>query len=381
MTELDPLATRRLQRVRKLTEVSRALTDALSLDDVLRLAVDRAAELLDAQRAVLMLTDDAGLLSVRASRGVDAGAAERFREPLDETITKRLQGLLGDGPGVAFLGVPLVLGGRVTGILAVGRRAPDLDPDEDEWLLSALADQAAVALEKTRLDEAGAFRERLLAIVGHDLRNPLHAVTMASALLIRSDDLKERDAKLARRIANSAQRMSEIIEQLLDLTRGRLGGGIPISREQTDLGHIVEQVIGELDIANPGVDLRLVTRGILTGRWDRARLGQLVSNLVGNAIQHGGGGEPITVTTEDAGDDVVLQVHNGGAPIPEQLLPHLFDPFRRGAEQGRSPRGLGLGLGLYIAQQIALAHGGEITVRSSAAAGTTFTVRLPRAHT
>lgn len=366
----------RLRKLRKLTEVSRALTDAVSLEDVLSLAVDRAAELLDADRAVLMLIEESGLLSVRASRGIEPSVAQRFREPLDDMLIGRLRGLLGEVPEVPFLGVPLVMSGRVTGILAVGRMAREQDHEEDEWLLSALADQAAVALEKTQLDEAGAFRERLLAIVGHDLRSPLQAIGMAAALLLRSDDLDEKHAKTARRIANSSARMAEIIEQLMDLTRGRLGGGIPIQREPGELGHQCEQVLGELELAHPEADLRFEAHGDLAGTWDRGRLAQVLSNLVGNAIQHGLAGAPIRVTARDEGPDVVLEIHNEGAPIPAELVPRLFDPFRRGAEQIRA-RG-GLGLGLYIAQQITIAHGGDIEARSTPDAGTTFTVRIPR---
>jgi GAF domain-containing protein len=137
---------RRAKQIRKLTEVSRALTYAVSLEEVLELAVLRAAELMDAAKAVLLLVNDDGLLSVRASHGLDPDIGERFREPLHETLVDRLSGLL-EAEGASFLAVPLVVGGEVTGVLAVAR-AEKGDADEDEWLLSALADQAALALRR-----------------------------------------------------------------------------------------------------------------------------------------------------------------------------------------------------------------------------------------
>ena len=174
---------KRLQQLRRLTELSRALTYAVSLDEVLDLTTERAAGLLETDRAVLMLTNDEGVLSVRASFGLERASTERFREPLDDSLVQRLQGLLRVEPE-RFVSVPLVVAGEVTGILAVAL-LEGMDPSEEqEWLLSALADQAAVALEKTRLDETGEFRERLIGIVSHDLRNPLNSILLGATLLL-----------------------------------------------------------------------------------------------------------------------------------------------------------------------------------------------------
>jgi signal transduction histidine kinase len=367
---------RRLDKLRKLTEVSRALTYAVSLDDVLRLAVEQAADLFDTDRAVLMMTDDDGLLSVRASHGIETDVCDKFREPLDETLSKRLQGLLRVTSAESFLGVPLVASGQVTGILAVGSPHTDLGPEENEWLLSALADQAAVALEKTRLDEASAFRERLIGIVGHDLRNPLSAIIMASNLLLVRYGLGEKETTLARRIASSADRMNHIVAQLLDFTRTRLGGGIPLTLELTDLQQVGLQVVEELELAHPGVTLRLAPEGDLKGTWDRGRIAQVLSNLVSNAIQHGLAGAPIDIRARAEGDGVIFEVHNEGPAIAADTVAHIFDPFRRGNAEDRQSSNLGLGL--YIAQQIVLAHEGDISVRSVDPEGTTFLVRLPR---
>ena len=172
----------RLQ-IRKLTEVSRAITYAASLDEVLQLTVVRAAELLAAERSLLLVANNDGLLAPRASHGIDITVARDFQEPFSEALIQRLALRL-DAQPESFLGVPLVVAGAVTGILVVIRSASSIGADHDEWLLSALADQAAAALEKTRLDEIGEFREQLIGIVGHDLRNPLSTILMGAQLLL-----------------------------------------------------------------------------------------------------------------------------------------------------------------------------------------------------
>src|SRR4029077_2053377 len=149
------------------------------------------------------LADTQGLLTPRSSRGVDAAVAGRISEPLNETLVPRLARLLGANPE-RFLGVPIVVDGAVKGILVVIRSATAAVTEVEEWLLSALADQAAVALEKTRLNEIGEFRELLIGIVGHDLRHPLRTIGMASHLLLQREGLGAIETELARRITASA---------------------------------------------------------------------------------------------------------------------------------------------------------------------------------
>jgi K+-sensing histidine kinase KdpD len=364
-----------LQQIRKLTEVSRALTYAVSLDEVLQLTVDRAVDLLGGEKSLLMIMNDDGLLSLRASHGVDAALVERFHEPFSETLIARLRALLDVEPA-HFLGVPLVAAGAITGILAVIRSAGSTAAERDEWLLSALADQAAVALEKTRLDETGEFREQLIGIVGHDLRNPLGVIQMAAHVLLRCEGLGEKETALARRITTSVSQATRIIEQLIDFTRSRLGGGIPTYPTSFDMDEVCRQVIGETELTHPERPLRLDVRGDLTGVWDRNRLYQLVANLVGNAVQHGQPRSAIEVRVVGGDTEVVLEVANRGDTIPPAAQEVIFDAFRRGrtAESNRH----GLGLGLFIAQQIAASHGGSIAVTSSDSDGTIFRVRLPR---
>jgi signal transduction histidine kinase len=376
MTGSAPIEERELQQIRKLTEVSRALTYAVSLDEVLQLTVDRAVDLLGGEKSLLMIMNDEGRLSLRASHGVDAALVERFHEPFSETLISRLRALLDVEPE-HFLGVPLVSAGAITGILAVIRPAASTVAERDEWLLSALADQAAVALEKTRLDETGEFREQLIGIVSHDLRNPLSAIQMASHVLLRCEGLGEKETALVRRIANSVSQATRIIEQLIDFTRSRLGGGIPIYPTSVNMDEICRQVIAETELTHPERPLHLDVQGDLTGVWDRDRLYQLIANLVGNAVQHAQPQSAIEVRIDGRDTtEVVIEVANRGDIIPPAVQQFIFDAFRRGrtTESYRQ----GLGLGLFIAQQIAASHGGSVSVTSSESDGTIFRVRLPR---
>ncbi len=233
-------------------------------------------------------------------------------------------------------------------------------------------------LAQEEADRQATFKERFIGILGHDLRTPLNAITLSSHVLQRQG-LPEPQATAAARIAESAERMSRMIDHVLDLTRSRLGGGIPVSPRRTDISAVSRAVIDELRAAHPGCELRWDADRAANpwGMWDPDRLAQVVSNLVDNAIIYGSAEGPVTVTLVDEDRAVRLEVHNTGRPIPSELMPVLFDPFRRGGPAD-APRGEGLGLGLFIAHQIVLAHGGSIDVRSSAHEGTCFTVRLPR---
>ena len=367
-----------LQQIRKLTEVSRALSYAASLDEVFQLTVDRAADLLEAEQSLLMVADSDGLLALRSSHGVDAALASHVREPFNEALVPRLADLL-HVPPERFLGVPLVVGGAVKGILVVIRRATSPAAEQDEWLLSALADQAAVALEKTRLDEIGEFREQLMGIVGHDLRNPLSTILMAAHLLLLREGLGEKETELARKISRGASQAARLIDQLLDLTRSRLGGGIAIEPSRFDMNDVCQQVMGETELTHPDRPLRAQLRGDLIGVWDRDRMYQVLANLVGNAVQHGEPRSPIDLRVEGAETEVVIEVANRGEPIAPATLPFIFDAFRQGRKAHSGIQGLGLGL--FIAQQIVRSHSGSIAVTSSEGEGTTFRVRLPRGAT
>jgi signal transduction histidine kinase len=219
------------------------------------------------------------------------------------------------------------------------------------------------------------LRDQFIGVLSHDLRNPLGAVTTSAALLALPEDNPERRARIVTRILNSAQRMERLIGDLLDLTRTRLGGSLPLRRRPANLQQVCEEALMEIRAGQPESRLRLEVSGDLRGEWDADRLAQVVSNLVGNAIQHGNG-TPITLTCQDEGNSVTLSVHNGGVPIPPEMLPYVFEPLARGGAEGSSHS---IGLGLFIAQAIVSAHGGHIRVSSSSDAGTTFTFTLPKA--
>ena len=193
-------------------------------------------------------------------------------------------------------------------------------------------------------------------------------------MCIRDKDNPERRLRVASRIINSAQRMERLIADLLDLANARLGGSLPLKRQLTDLQQVCEEAIVEVRAAHPDTTLRSQMTGDLHGQWDADRLAQVVSNLLANAVQHGGG-TAITLTAQAQGDAVTLAVQNGGPPIPKHALPSIFEPLARGAME---PSSHSIGLGLFIARAVVTAHGGDIQVSSSTEAGTTFTVRLPK---
>ncbi len=220
------------------------------------------------------------------------------------------------------------------------------------------------------------YRDQSLAILGHDLRNPLSAMIMGSSLLVSSEDLDDKSIRIAARMLNSGNRMNRMIGDLLDLTRTRFGDQIPIVRQPMDLDPLCRQVVAELEGVVRAGPLRFAPQGDLHGEWDHDRIAQVLSNLVRNAIQHGGPSDQILVVARDDGDTIALQVHNGGRPISERALATIFEPMVR--HVGDDKTNAGLGLGLYIASQIVLAHGGTLDATSTEAGGTTFTARLPR---
>lgn len=233
---------------------------------------------------------------------------------------------------------------------------------------------AKLAHEELKL--ALGFRDQVMGILGHDLRNPLAAIKAGASLLRRPEAAPADVARVASRIERSVDRAATMIAELLDFTHSRFKGVLPVAPGPCDLAEVCRHVVSELKAGNPDHTIELSVEGDCRGTWDRARLGQLASNLVGNALTHGAPAFPVRVSVRDEGEAVVLEVVNQGQPIPPESLPVIFEPFRRG--ENRSGEQQGLGLGLYIVQQIALAHGGTVAVRSTAEAGTTFAVRLPR---
>jgi signal transduction histidine kinase len=210
-----------------------------------------------------------------------------------------------------------------------------------------------------------------IGILGHDLRNPLGSIAVCAALLLRRSHLDAQDAETTARIIRSTQRMGRMITQLLDLTRARLGGGIPIAPMPTDLREVCRNVVEEFEAA-----IQLEVEGDLTGTWDQDRLAEVLSNLAGNAIEYAARGTSVIVKAHADGAEVVVEISNQGDPIPEDVLPFIFEPFRRARQHEKSATG-NLGLGLYIAHQIVRSHGGTLDAHC-AEGTTTLVMRLPR---
>ncbi len=271
---------------------------------------------------------------------------------------------------MSFAGYPLIVGDRLVGVVAMFAKH-ELS-EEILGALSTVADQIAIGIER---DASERFRELFIGMLGHDLRNPLNAVLVGTQLLLpQATDSQQR---VLLRIDNSAKRMERMISQVLDFTRARSGGGIPLTREPTDLRLVCEHAIEELATAHPESSIELTATGNAQGSWDPDRLAQVFSNLVGNALTYGRGDRPVRVRLDGTDVEVRFTVHNEGTVIPPDLLPNLFDPFRR-SDHARTKSTQGLGLGLFISRQIVMAHGGAITVQSNEHSGTLFTVVLPK---
>ena len=219
------------------------------------------------------------------------------------------------------------------------------------------------------------FSDMFVGILGHDLRNPLSAIR-TSAELLRRRAGSERLRVPAERIIGGTERMQRMIEQLLDFTRIRLGGGLPLSRQPLDLGVLCRQVSDELAATGQHNPLHLVAEGDASGEWDRDRLWQLIANVTGNALHHGAAGTPVEIRINGkSADEVQLEVVNQGE-VPQALLSTIFEPLKTDAR--RRAGSSGLGLGLFISHQIALAHQGSIVMSSGPIEGTRLVVRLPR---
>ena len=227
-----------------------------------------------------------------------------------------------------------------------------------------------------------------LAILGHDLRNPLGTVVTGSSFLMQALDIPPKYILVATRMFNSARRMSKLINDLLDFTRTHLGPGIPIRVRQGSLAAVCEEVVNELRTSHPEQLIDLTMPSHLDAIFDEGRMAQVLSNLIGNAIQYGRLETPVRVSMRASGADVIIDVNNQGTPVATGKLAAVFDPMVRIAAGAHAADGdsassnyierTSLGIGLYISRQIVQAHGGTISLVSTQAEGTTFTVTMPR---
>lgn len=266
----------------------------------------------------------------------------------------------------------------------VAMRAEDRHKYERELLLQRrraeeLAERHArgqqeLAATQAEAEDRAVFAERLVGIVSHDIRNPLSVIHM-STLLLERGGLTDRQREVLARISRAVDGVRSLIGDLLDYTQARLGRGLAVHMEQVDLHAAIAAAVADWVVAFPGRSIRHERDGDGKCTADAHRLVQAVGNLVANAATHGAPDQPITVRTVSEQGSFSVSVHNFGRPIPADAIPRLFQPMVRGAEE-RSGDG-GIGLGLYIVQEIARRHGGAVSVASDESAGTTFTIRIP----
>lgn len=226
--------------------------------------------------------------------------------------------------------------------------------------------------ERARSKELERVKDVFLGAVGHDLRNPLGAILVAAGVIAVHPCNVPSHAELGQRVRRSAKRMNDIIEDVLDLTRCQFMEGIPVVKTRVDLIPVLTTVVNELGLAHPERAIKTSVPPALEGEWDAGRMARVFSNLIGNALQHSSS-PSIQVVAGDLGGEVVVEVHNHGAEIPEDVRGRIFEPFRRSDTSAG-----GLGLGLFIVKEILRAHGGTVRVFSTDEAGTTFTVKVPK---
>jgi len=238
-------------------------------------------------------------------------------------------------------------------------------------------DQAIAESVARYTDQTKKSTDLFIGILGHDIRNPLGTIFMSAHLLVRSGQLP---AHAAEPIINSVVRIKQVIEHVVDFTRAQSEGIMPIHRQPGDLVTQFGKILEETRVRNPKAVLCLDSQGDFHGSWDEGRMGQLLSNLLANAISYGAGGEPVTVRMWERKDQVFFSVHNHGKAIPVKEREQIFKPLVRGvvSEQAERREPSGLGLGLFICQEIVHAHAGSISVESDASTGTSFIVSLPR---
>jgi signal transduction histidine kinase len=230
-------------------------------------------------------------------------------------------------------------------------------------------------------DRVAQSREMVVGILSHDLRSPLQAIQLSTELSLHMGQLNERQTMLSKKVLECTQRMSALINDLLDVTRARFGAGLPVVRAMMNMGVVAEQVVDEVRVVHPHRTVDLSVSGALIGEWDKARIGQIFSNLLNNAMQYGSRSAPVRVGLKGDTKAVTITVWNDGVPIPPTKIKMIFDPLTRVAtDQSDVPTSGNLGLGLYITKEVVLAHGGTIQVTSSETDGTMFTACLPRAQ-
>jgi signal transduction histidine kinase len=384
-----------LEQLRQLTEVGRALTYTTSVAQVAQLTVDRGARLLGASAAALMLVDRDGLLRVRAANGIGEDRLAHFAQVHGDEAVERLHDLL-DVAADALLAVPLVAGGAVTGLVAVALRAPA--SAADEWMLSALADQVAVALENARLasevhvdmerrlrasEGATSAKDRALSTLAHDIRNPIGAI---DGYCCNVEDeiygpVTDAQRKAMGRVRMAGRHLLSLLENVMDMVRLD-ADAVTITAVPVRLRMVASEAV---DLLAPAAAAKLQSLGLADGAdvvviGDQARIRQVLVNLLGNAVKFTPEGGTVTVETVARVVDGTpwgeVRVSDTGPGIPENERAAVFERYYRSAETAREP---GVGLGLAISHALVARMAGELTVESEVGVGSSFIMRLPPA--
>ena len=256
--------------------------------------------------------------------------------------------------------------------------SPDLTYFQDMIRFNEAVDEALAESTAAYADQVNHSRDIFLAILGHDLRAPLQAVSMSTEMLMRKVALQGDALACANNIKRGARHMAVMVSDLLELVRSRLGKSLPIEPAPMDLADAAHAAIAVACAGNPECDPTVIVVGDTRGVWDAGRIDQLLQNLIGNALQHGLNKRDVNLTVSGESDAVRLTVHNFGVPIPEEAIGTIFDPLVRSADEELGQPTTSLGLGLFIVKEVVDAHGGTIEVSSNETDGTLFTVVLPR---
>jgi signal transduction histidine kinase len=382
----------KFEQLRKLSDIGRALTYTTSFDEVAQLTATRGADLLAASGTVVMLNDGEGQLQVRASYGIDEALVTRFRTPLDDEVIGRLQGLFAVSEE-CFIAVPLVVGGTVTGLLAaaVGHVATE----SDEWFFSALADQAAVALENARVSEevrpqlesrlrasegATSAKDRALSTLAHDIRSPLGAIDGYCSILEDGlyGPINDQQRGAVARVRMSGKHLLSLLDNVMDMAR-LSAGVLGVRDEVVDLRDVACQAVDMLTPASYAKrqTLHLAAGPTVNARGDIARTRQVLVNLIGNAVKFTPAEGTITVSTDSVHADSAewgeIRVSDSGPGIAAAEREAIFQPYYRSEGTASLP---GIGLGLAISHALVAQMGGRLGVESEPGAGSSFTIRL-----
>lgn len=279
-----------------------------------------------------------------------------------------------------YAGAPLVnREDHVLGTVCVLDYRPRYLAEEELEALKVISKQVLAQMELRRLAVVGEFRERLVSILSHDLRQPLQQILMAARQGLGPMTGVAAEQRFLNQVAISAERLTRMVRDVLDFTQTRLGNGLPINPRPTNLHTICRRVVQEFALSYPGREIQLELSGDGAGMWDEDRLSQALHNLLANAMRYGNAMRPVRITCTSDDQVTTLTVGNEGEPIPVEMLSRLFAPLPRITESSAGDSAVsGMGLGLFIVKEIATAFGGTVEAISNSDQGTMFRMRLPR---